>query len=632
MGSTDSQQPQHGQTRAALTLAALGIVYGDIGTSVLYAAKEVFNPVHGIPLDHGTIIGGISAIFWSLMIVVSLKYVTLIMRADNRGEGGIMALLALSSTAVQAHPRWRVGLLLLGAFGAALFYGDAVLTPAISVLSAVEGLEVGTTALKPFVVPISVGVIVALFVFQRHGTAVVGKLFGPVMLVWFAALAVGGIHGVIGNPAILAALNPFNGLEFVTAHGWASFLVLGAIVLGVTGAEALYADMGHFGRRPIRTAWFGLVFPALALNYLGQGALLMSNPAAVNNPFYQMFPAWALYPMVGLATAATVIASQATISGAYSLTKQAIQLGFLPRMNIVHTSAKEIGQIYLPGVNWILLAAVLAAVVGFGSSTALASAYGLSVTGTMLIDTFLTFFVIRFAWKYNLMLCLFATGFFIVVDIAFFSASVLKLAEGGWFPLLMASIVYTVMLTWRRGRQILVRRLQSSAIPLDAFRSSLFAYPPTRVPGTAIFMAADPDAVPHALLHNLSHNKVMHERVVFVTVTIHDVPWIPAEERVQVESMGHEWYMIRMQFGFKDRPDVSEGLRLCAKYGLEFNLMETSFFLNRETLVPVANAEDGMAMWRERMFATMARNASSVTDYFNIPANRVIELGTRIEI
>ena len=632
MDSTELQQSQHGQTRAALTLAALGIVYGDIGTSVLYAAKEVFNPTHGIPLDRDTIIGGISAIFWSLMVVVSLKYVTLIMRADNKGEGGIMALLALSSTAVQAHPRWRVGLLLLGAFGAALFYGDAVLTPAISVLSAVEGLEVGTTALKPFVVPISVGVIVALFVFQRHGTAVVGKLFGPVMLMWFAALAVGGVHSVIGNPAILAALNPFNGLQFVTAHGWASFLVLGAVVLGVTGAEALYADMGNFGRRPIQTAWFGLVFPALALNYLGQGALLMSNPAAVNNPFYQMFPAWALYPMVGLATAATVIASQATISGAYSLTKQAIQLGFLPRMNIVHTSAKEIGQIYLPGVNWILLAAVLAAVVGFGSSTALASAYGLSVTGTMLIDTFLTFFVIRFAWKYNLLLCVVATGFFIVVDIAFFSASVLKLTEGGWFPLLMASIVYTVMLTWRRGRQILVRRLQSSAIPLDAFRDSLFAYPPTRVPGTAIFMAADPGAVPHALLHNLSHNKVLHERVVFVTVSIHDVPWVPAEERVQVESMGHDWYMIRMHFGFKDRPDVSEGLRLCANRGLEFNLMETSFFLNRETLVPVANAEDGMALWRERMFATMARNASSVTDYFNIPANRVIELGTRIEI
>ena len=631
MDSTDSQHPQQSQTRAALTLAALGIVYGDIGTSVLYAAKEVFNPSHGIPLDTSTIIGGISAIFWSLMVVVSLKYVTLIMRADNKGEGGIMALLALSTSAVQRFPRWRVILPMLGAFGAALFYGDAVLTPAVTVLSAVEGLEVGTTAFKPFVVPIAVGILIALFMFQRHGTAVVGKLFGPVMVVWFATLAVAGVFSIINEPAILAALNPLHALKFITAHGWASFIVLGAVVLGVTGAEALYADMGHFGREPIRMAWFGLVLPALSLNYLGQGALLIANPAAVVNPFYLMFPEWALYPMVGLATMAGIIASQATISGAYSLTKQAIQLGFLPRMNIVHTS-REIGQIYLPAINWILLVAVLGAVIGFGSSTALASAYGFSVTGTMLIDTFLTFFVIRFAWRYNLTLCVLATGFFIIVDVAFFAASFTKVAEGGWFPLLLASIVYVVMLTWRRGRQILVRRLQSSAIPLESFRKSLFEYPPTRVPGTSVFMAADQGAVPHALLHNLSHNKVMHERVVFVTVTIADVPWIPVEERVAVEPMGNDWFMVRMRFGFKDRPDVSQGLKLCEKSGLEFNMMETSFFLNRETLVPVAGNEDGMALWRERMFATMARNASSVTDYFNIPTNRVIELGTRIEI
>ncbi len=632
MDAAETKQSHDSQSSAALTLAALGIVYGDIGTSVLYAAKEVFNPSHGIPLDHGTIIGGISAIFWSLMIVVSLKYVTLIMRADNKGEGGIMALLALASSAVQRYPRWRSGLMLLGAFGAALFYGDAVLTPAISVLSAVEGLEVGMTALKPFVVPISVGVLVALFAFQRHGTAVVGRLFGPVMVMWFACLAAVGVYSIIGNPLILAALNPLHAITFVTAHGWASFLVLGAVVLGVTGAEALYADMGHFGKRPIRIAWFGLVFPALALNYLGQGALLMSNPEAVGNPFFMMFPGWALYPMVGLATAATVIASQATISGAYSLTKQAIQLGFLPRMNIIQTSDKEIGQIYMPGVNWILLAAVLAAVIGFGSSSALASAYGLSVTGTMLIDTFLTFFVIRFAWKYNLALCLLATVFFIIVDVAFFSASILKFSEGGWFPLLMATIVYTVMITWRRGRQILMRRMQSSAIPLDTFRNSLLDHPPTRVPGTAIFMAPESGAVPHALLHNLSHNKVLHERVIFVTVIISDIPYVQAGDRVKVEPMGNEWYTIRMNFGFKDRPDVSEGLRLCAAHGLEFNLLETSFFLNRETLVPVTGNEDGMALWRERMFATMARNASSITDYFNIPTNRVIELGTRIEI
>ena len=630
--SLDTRESQLKQSRASLTLAALGIVYGDIGTSPLYAAKEVFNPSHGIALDVSTILGGISAIFWSLMVVVSLKYVTLIMRADNKGEGGIMALLALSSTAVQRHPRWRRTLLVLGAFGAALFYGDAVLTPAISVLSAVEGLEVGTTALKPFVVPVSVGVIVALFMFQRHGTAVVGRYFGPVMLAWFSALAIVGVYSILREPAILAALNPLHAFNFITAHGWASFVVLGAVVLGVTGAEALYADMGHFGRSPIRTAWFGLVFPALALNYLGQGALLLLNPAAVGNPFYLMFPAWALYPMVGLATAATVIAAQATISGAYSLTKQAIQLGFLPRMNIVHTSAREIGQIYLPGVNWTLLAGVLTAVIGFGSSTALASAYGLSVTGTMLIETFLTFFVIRFVWGYNLVLCVLATGFFILVDIAFFSASLLKLTEGGWFPLLLASLIFTVMLTWRRGRQILTRRLQSAAIPLDAFLPSLFADSPTRVPGTAIFMASDGDSVPHALLHNLSHNKVIHERVLFLRVLIEDVPWVPFSERVEVAPMGNQCYRVTMRFGFKNRPDVSHALELCKPFGLEFNMLETSFFLSRETLIPVRDIDSGMALWRERMFATMARNASSVTDYFNIPTNRVIELGTQIEI
>jgi KUP system potassium uptake protein len=630
--SLDTSETQHKQTRAALTLAALGIVYGDIGTSPLYAAKEVFNPSHGIVLDTGTILGGISAILWSLMVVVSLKYVTLIMRADNKGEGGIMALLALSSSAVQKFPRWRVVLPMLGAVGAALFYGDAVLTPAVTVLSAVEGLEVGTTAFKPFVVPIAVGILVGLFMFQRHGTAVVGKLFGPVMLMWFSALAIAGVANIVADASILASLNPWHAVRFVTDHGFASFVVLGAVVLAVTGAEALYADMGHFGKSPIRTAWFGLVFPALALNYLGQGALLLTNRAAIENPFYLMFPGWALYPMVALASMAGIVASQATISGAYSLTKQAIQLGFLPRMNIIHTSAKEIGQIYVPGVNWILLAAVLAAVIGFGSSGALASAYGFSVTGTMMIDTFLTFFVIRYGWNYNPVLCVLATGFFIFVDVAFFSASMLKLSDGGWFPLLLASLIFTVMMTWRRGRQILVERLKTSAIPLDPFLGSLFSDPPTRVPGTAIFMAADPRAVPHALLHNLSHNKVIHDRVIFLTVTIEDVPRIPLAERVRVEPMGHECYRVGMRFGFKDRPDVSEALQLCKPHGLEFNLMETSFFLNRETLIPVLHKGGGMALWRERMFAAMARNASSVTDYFNIPTNRVIELGTQIEI
>lgn len=626
----DSPHPQLRQSRAALTLAALGIVYGDIGTSPLYAVKETFAPGHGIPLETATILGGISAIFWALMIVVSLKYVVLIMRAHNKGEGGIMALLALASSAVKRHPRWHTSILLAGLIGAALFYGDAVLTPAISVLSAVEGLEVGTSALKPYVLPIAVGVLITLFSFQRFGTARVGALFGPVVILWFVALGAAGIHGILKSPVILQALNPLHGIAFVTQHGFASFVVLGAVLLAFTGAEALYADMGHFGKEPIRIAWFSLVFPALALNYLGQGALLMTTPAAISNPFYLLYPEWALYPMVALATAATVIASQATISGAYSLTKQAIQLGYLPRMSILHTSAKEMGQIYMPGVNWILLTVVLAAVLGFGSSSSLASAYGVAVTGTMLVTTFLTFFVTRFVWGYNLALCMLATGFFILVDLAFFSSSLLKVGNGGWFPLVLGATMLLLMLTWWRGRRALVSRLKSAAIPLEDFLKSLFDYPPHRVPGTAVFMVADASAVPHALLHNLAHNKVLHERVVFLTVLIDDVPWVPFNERVAVEALGNGCWRVRIRFGFKNRTDVPQALALCQSHGLAFEMMETSFFLSRETLIPVAGG--GMALWRERLFAAMARNASSVVEYFNLPTNRVIELGTQIEI
>ena len=628
----ESHEGQHRQSQAALTLLALGVVFGDIGTSPLYAVKEVFSPHHGIPMSREAVLGGISAIFWSLMVVVTLKYVLLIMRANNRGEGGIMALLALAVQSVKEAPRWRYPLTILGILGAALFYGDAVLTPAISVLSAVEGLEVGTAALKPYVLPIAVGVIIGLFMMQRHGTATVGLLFGPITATWFLALGAVGLWGLMQTPEIFEALNPMHGLRHVTMHGFSSFVVLGAVVLAVTGGEALYADMGHFGKRPIRIGWFGLVLPALMLNYLGQGALLLRNPDAVSNPFYLQYPSWALYPMIGLATAATVIASQATISGAYSLTKQAIQLGFLPRMNIVQTSAKEIGQVYIPAVNWILLVVVLGAVLGFGSSSALASAYGLSVTGTMLIDTFLTFFVIRYGWRYPLWLCLAATGFFIVVDIAFFAACLLKLTEGGWFPVVLAGTVFTVMVTWRRGRVILRRRLQDSAIPLEPFLKSLFEYPPTRVPGTAIFMNANADAVPHALMHNLSHNKVLHERVVFLNVVIEEEPWVPFGERVQITPLGNDCWRMTVRFGFKNRPDVSQALELAKAHGLEFQMLDTSFFLSRETLIPVRDAADGMALWRERMFAAMARNASSVTDFFNIPTNRVIELGSQIEI
>jgi KUP system potassium uptake protein len=619
---------------AALTLLALGVVYGDIGTSPLYAIKETFNPVHGIPLNVESILGGLSAIFWALMIVVSLKYVTLMMRASNKGEGGIMALLALATSAIRERPRWSVPIMLLGLVGASLFYGDAVLTPAISVLSAIEGLEVGAPALQSYVIPLAVIVLVSLFVFQRYGTAVVGALFGPICVLWFLALAAVGVHNIARNPVVLHALNPAHALVFVTGHGFASFVVLGAVLLAITGAEALYADMGHFGKGPIRIAWFGLVLPALVLNYFGQGALLIARPEAVVNPFFHAYPVWALYPMVALATVATVIASQATISGAYSITKQAIQLSYLPRMNILHTSVKQIGQIYIPGVNWVLLAAVVAAVVGFGSSTRLASAYGVAVMGTMLVTTFLAFFVIRFGWGYNLLLCLFATGFFMLVDAAFFSASLLKIAEGGWFPLTMGALVLTIMLTWRRGREILLARLKKSSVPLESFLESLLKAPPARVPGTAVFLSSTPNAVPHALLHNLVHNKVLHERVVFLTVVVEDVPFVPAGERVHVEPLGHECYRIVVHFGFKDEPDVTQALALCREHesGLEFQMLQTSFFLSRETVIPTARAGEGMALWRERLFAAMARNAGSPVEYFNIPANRVIELGTQIEI
>jgi KUP system potassium uptake protein len=627
-------QARH-QSHAALTLAALGIVYGDIGTSPLYAVKETFNPSYGIPLIAENVIGGISAIFWSLMIVVSLKYVTLMMRADNRGEGGIMALLALASSSVRSRPRLHGWVLTVGLIGAALFYGDAVLTPAISVLSAVEGLEVGTSALKPYVLPISVGVLIGLFVAQKHGSAIVGAIFGPITVVWFIAIAAAGVHGILQRPEILHALNPLHGLGFVTRHGVASFLVLGAVLLAFTGAEALYADMGHFGKKPIRMAWFGLVFPALALNYLGQGALLIGHPAAVKNPFYLLCPAWALYPLVGLATAATVIASQATISGTYSLTKQAIQLGFLPRMRIIHTSERHIGQIYLPGVNWILLAMVIMAVLGFGSSSSLAGAYGVAVTGTMLVTTFLTFFVIRYSWRYNLLVCIASTGFFLLVDAAFFSSSLMKIADGGWFPLTLGTLMLTIMLTWAHGRKMLLASLRGSAISVPAFLESLRPESCIRVPGTAVFLTAAPEVVPHSFLHNLKHNWVVHEHVVFLTVVVKEVPWIEISDRASIESLGHEFYRITLYFGFKDEPNVATALadpRVKARTGLDFDLMSTSFFLSRQTIIPKEEIESGMAFWRDRLFATMTRNAGSAVEHLGIPSNRVVELGTVVEI
>ena len=621
----------HREGTAGLALLALGVVYGDIGTSPLYAVKETFNPEYGMPLVATTILGGISAIFWSLMIVVTLKYVTLVLRADNRGEGGIMALLAVATSGLRSRPRLRLALTLLGLAGAALFYGDAVLTPAISVLSAVEGLEIGTSAFKPYLVPLSIGILVALFLLQRSGTGTVGLLFGPVCALWFVAIGAAGAWNVARAPEILQALDPRHAWHFVTAHGVSSFLVLGSVLLAVTGAEALYADMGHFGKRAIRVAWFGLVAPALVLNYLGQGALLLHDASALENPFYRAFPAWALYPMIGLATAATVIASQATISGAYSATQQAIQLGYLPRMAVRHTSDRTMGQIYVPLVNAVLLVAVIAAVAGFGSSTRLASAYGVAVMGTMLVTTVLTFFVLRGRWHYPLWLAAGATGFFFLVDATFLAAAAHKLLEGGWFPLALGAVVLLLMTTWRRGRRRMAAARGRSALPLQGFLAMLFADAPQRVAGTAVFLNADADATPNALLHSLKHYKVLHDVNVFMAVHFEEQPFVADGDRVSCASIGHGCWRVDVRYGFRETPDIPLALELCAPFGLRVDAMEVSYFLSREKVVPVP-AASRVSSWRDRLFAAMARNAGSVTDYFGIPTNRVVEIGTRVEI
>ena len=614
-----------------LALLALGVVYGDIGTSPLYAAKETFNPEHGIPLTSENILGGVSAIFWSLMIVVSLKYVVLVLRATNRGEGGIMALLSLVMSSLPRRPRLASGLLAVGLFGAALFYGDAVLTPAISVLSAVEGLEIGTQVFKPYVVPVAAGVLVALFAIQRQGTGVVGLLFGPVCALWFVALAAAGVWNIVKAPEILRALDPSHALGFALGHGAASFVVLGSVLLAFTGAEALYADVGHFGTRAVRVAWFGIAAPALVLNYFGQGALLIAQPAALENPFYLSFPDWALYPMIVLATAATVIASQATISGAYSLTRQAIQLGYLPRMSVLHTSERTIGQIYVPAVNWILLAAVLVAVIGFGSSSRLASAYGIAVMGTMLVTTLLTYFVLRYRFGYPLWICAGATGCFLAIDVVFFAAAAHKVLEGGWFPLSIAAAVFAMMTTWRRGRERLRERLLAGSPPLGGFLATLLAHPPQRTPGTAVFLTSSPEVTPNALLHSLKHYKVLHERNVFLTVMFTETPWVPAAERVESERIAEDCWRVTARYGFMEEPDVRSAIELWSADGLHLEPLEVSYFLSREKIVAGASERAGRRA-ADRVFAAMARNASSVSDFFNIPANRVVELGTRVEI
>ena len=628
---SQAQQPeQQRQGVLGLAVAAIGVVYGDIGTSPLYTLKEVFGGHHPLQASAPNVMGILSLIFWALLIIVSLKYVVFIMRADNNGEGGIMALLALVQRAVPDGTRKSWWLLALGIFGASLFYGDGMITPAISVLSAIEGLKVASPALAPLVVPIALIVLLLLFAIQRSGTRRVGILFGPIMMLWFLTLAVLGIINIIPTPEVLLAVNPYYAFYFFAHNGSYGFLVLGAVVLAVTGAEALYADMGHFGRGPIRLAWFWFVLPALLLNYFGQGALLIRNPSVVSNPFYLQAPSWALFPLIGLATAAAIIASQAVISGAFSVTRQAIQLGYLPRMQIVHTSEHEIGQIYIPFINWALLLGIVGLVLGFGSSSELAAAYGIAVTGTMIIDTILGFVVVLSLWHWNRWIAIAGLVCFLTVDLAFFIANSVKIVDGGWFPLFIGLVVFTLLATWKRGRKILLQRLQTGAIALEPFVQGMIAHPPTRVPGTAVFLSANKEGVPHALLHNLIHNKVLHERVVFLTVLTEDVPYVPGNKRTQIEDMGHGFYRIYLHFGFQDVPHIPKALLLCKQAGISFDMMQTSFFLSRETII--STGMPGMAPWREHLFITMARNAEGAMSFFRIPTNRVIELGSQVEI
>jgi KUP system potassium uptake protein len=613
----------------ALVVGAVGVVYGDIGTSVLYAVKEIFGSGH-VEFTPRNIYGVLSLIFWTLTVIVSVKYVALVLRADNEGEGGLVAMLTLASRAVSDKPALRRVLLMVGIFGTCLFYGDGVITPAISVLGAVEGLEVISPQFKKYVVPLSLVILFFLFFVQKRGTAGIGKFFGPITIVWFATLAGLGIVHILGNPVILKALSPHYAMLFIWHNPATAFIILGAIVLCVTGAEALYADMGHFGKRPIRIAWFSIAMPALTLNYFGQGALLLAQPEAIKNPFYLMAPSWMLIPLVILATMAAVIASQALISGAFSVTKQVVQLGFLPRLRMLHTSTKETGQIYIPFVNWALFVAIVLAVVMFKSSGALASAYGIAVTTDMLITTILTFFVIRHAWHYPLWLCVAATGVFFLVDFAFWASNMLKLFDGGWFPLVIGAAIFTLMMTWKQGRKLLQEKSKQDGIDLNSFLEAVFVNPPTRVEGTAVFLTSDQGTVPNALLHNLKHNKVLHEHNLFVTVKNHEIPWIGLNKRVQIESLGHDCWQVTLNFGFKNDPDVPEALQQITSRGCNLDPMQTSYFLSRDTVVPTIGG--GMSQWREKLFAQMHHNASAAADFLRLPNNAVVELGSKVEI
>ncbi len=596
---------------------------------MLYALKEVFGSGH-VPFTPDNVYGILSMIFWTLTVIVSLKYVVLVLRADNAGEGGLIAMLALASQAVKERPTLRRVLLNVGIFGTCLFYGDGVITPAISVLGAVEGLEIISPKFVKYVVPITLVILFCLFWVQKRGTTGIGKFFGPITLLWFAAIALLGVVHIAGNPHILVALNPYYALLFMWENPGVTFVLLGAVVLCVTGAEALYADLGHFGKKPIRLAWFSVVMPCLTLNYFGQGALLLSNPAAVKNPFYMMAPDWALLPLVVLATMAAVIASQALITGAFSVTKQVIQLGYLPRLNLIHTSVREAGQIYIPFVNWGLFAAIVLAVVMFKSSSNLAAAYGIAVCTDMLITTLLTFYVIRYGWRYPLSLCLLATGFFFAVDLMFWGSNLLKLFDGGWFPLLIGAVVFLFMGTWKDGRTLLSSKLQADSMDLPSFLEAVFVSPPTRVEGTAVFLVASVGTVPNALLHNLKHNKVLHETNLFVTVRNHEVPWIGLDKRIEIERLGHDCWQVLINYGFKNDPDVPRALEQLKGRGVSLDPMMTSYFLSRDTVVPTLG--EGMAPWREKLFAQMHHNASSAADFLSLPSNSVVELGSKIEI
>jgi len=629
---TASAQSHNGHGKIGLfglTVGAIGVVFGDIGTSPLYTIKEAFSPHYGLTPDHATVLGILSLVFWALMIVITVKYVTVIMRADNEGEGGIMALMALAQRTFPAGSRSAYLVGIFGIFGASLFFGDGVITPAISVLAAVEGLEIAAPELHRWIVPIALAILVTLFATQRFGTAKMGRVFGPVTSVWFVALATIGVLNIGHNPEVLRALNPWWAAQFFISHGAGAIFILGAVVLAVTGGEAIYADMGHFGAKPIRYAWYFFVLPALMLNYLGQGALVLENPAAVKNPFYIGVPDWARYPMIALATAATVIASQAVITGAFSVARQAMQLGYIPRMLIKHTSRQTIGQIYIPTINWTLMVAVIALVLMFQSSTRLATAYGVSVSGTMLIDTLLLALVARARWPDSRGWVVPLCAVFAVIDLAFLVANGVKFLDGAWFPVLLGIFVFTVLRTWRRGRQLLYEEIQKEGIQLATFLPGLMLAPPVRVPGTAVFMTAQTGVVPHALLHNLKHNKVLHERNVFLTVETLAVPY--SHKRLKIDAISDDFYRVVVRFGFMETPDVPLALmQSCDAGGIYFDPMDTTYFASRETVV--ASRRRGMPIWRDKLFAVMHRNAAPATGFFHIPGNRLVELGAQFEI